>query len=150
MTTTDPLLCSDFFQEVIRQMRSFDPLGNKESWSEERLLEPFVISAERARSIPIVGDPSPETVVRVQAFANAIAVLVEKECGHMAKTFLNLSHEGFGTLLIIVGKLVVVERVMRDVHRFGFPSLSRMKDEADKLLSVAVQRVGDHPQVAGL
>jgi len=36
------------------------------------------------------------------------------------------------------------------VHRFGFASLSKMKDEADKILSVAIERIGQHPAVAGL
>ena len=48
------------------------------------------------------------------------------------------------------GKLVAVEKTLRDVHRFGFPSLSKMKDEADKILGVAIERIGQHPAVAGL
>jgi probable nitrogen fixation protein len=63
---------------------------------------------------------------------------------------INLTHEGFGRALITVGKLVVMDRTLRDVHRFGFPSLSRMKDEADKLLSVSLEIVGKHPDVAGM
>lgn len=146
----DPLYETDFFQEMIRQLRAQDPHGLREAWPDARLLEPFILTPEKARAIPIVGDPPAEVVDRLHAFANAIAVLVEKECGLMAKTFLNLSHEGFGTLLILVGKLVVVERTLRDVHRFGFATPSRMKDEADKLLAVALQRIGDFPAVAGM
>jgi probable nitrogen fixation protein len=52
--------------------------------------------------------------------------------------------------LITVGKLVVMDRTLRDVHRFGFPTLSKMKDEADKLLSVALEIIGQHPKVAGM
>ena len=43
-----------------------------------------------------------------------------------------------------------MDRTVRDVHRFGFESLSKMKDEADKYLSVALERIGQYPQVAGL
>ena len=68
----------------------------------------------------------------------------------MAVPMMNLSHEGFGRALITVGKLVVVDRTLRDIHRFGFESLSKMKDEADKLLSVALNLVGTHAAVAGL
>jgi probable nitrogen fixation protein len=52
--------------------------------------------------------------------------------------------------MITVGKLVVMDRVLRDVHRFGFESYSKMKDEADKYLSVALELIGKHPDVAGL
>ncbi|RLW71742.1 MAG: hypothetical protein B6D71_00575, partial [gamma proteobacterium symbiont of Stewartia floridana] len=48
------------------------------------------------------------------------------------------------------GKLVVMDKTLRDVHRFGFASLSKMKDEADKLLSVALEIIGQHPKVAGM
>jgi probable nitrogen fixation protein len=68
----------------------------------------------------------------------------------MAVPMMNLSHEGFGRALITVGKLVVVDRTLRDIHRFGFESLSKMKDEADKLLSVALNLIGTHAAVAGL
>ena len=56
----------------------------------------------------------------------------------------------FGRALITVGKLVAVDRTLRDVHRFGFASLSKMKDEADKILGVALERIGQNPAVAGL
>jgi probable nitrogen fixation protein len=68
----------------------------------------------------------------------------------MAVPLLSLTHEGFGRALITVGKLVVMDRTLRDVHRFGFPSLGKMKDEADKILSVALELIGEHSKVAGL
>ena len=58
--------------------------------------------------------------------------------------------EGFGRVVITVGKLVALDRTLRDVHRFSFDSLSKMKDEADKLLSVALEIVGKYSEVAGL
>jgi probable nitrogen fixation protein len=87
-------------------------------------------------------------VRRLECFYNTIAVLIEKECGLLSRCFLLLNEEGFGTVLIIVGKLVVMDRVVRDIGRFGFSDLSRLKDEADKLLSIALQRISAYPQVA--
>jgi probable nitrogen fixation protein len=68
----------------------------------------------------------------------------------MAVPFVQLTHEGFGRALIVVGKLVVMDRTLRDVHRFGFESLSKMKTEADKYLGVALEIIGKHSEVAGL
>jgi probable nitrogen fixation protein len=102
------------------------------------------------REIPVVGYPEELVLSRVKAFYNAIAALIEKECGLMAVPLINLNHDGFGRALITVGKLVVMDRTLRDVHRFGFPSLSKMKDEADKILSVALEVISEHPNVAGL
>ena len=98
----------------------------------------------------MIGDPDEITIARVKAFYNAIASMIEKECRLMAVPMLNLSHEGFGRVIITVGKLVVMDKTLRDVHRFGFPTLSKMKDEADKLLSVALEIIGLHSEVAGM
>ena len=150
ISADDPILESDFMIEMVRQMRALDSYGVWEKMPVNELLDPFVLTKERKREIPVVGDPDEETMARVQAFYNAISVLTEKECGKMAMPLVHLSHEGFGRALITVGKLVVMDKTLRDVHRFGFASASKMKDEADKLLSVAVGIVGEHSAVAGM
>lgn len=146
----DPVLDSDFVTEMVRQMRAIDSYGTYDDWSINKILDPFVMTKERKREIPVIGDPDEITLSRVKAFYNAIAAMIEKECGLMAVPMLNLSHEGFGRVIITVGKLVVMDRTLRDVHRFGFPTLSKMKDEADKLLSVALEIIGMHSEVAGM
>jgi probable nitrogen fixation protein len=146
----DPVLESDFMQEMVKQMRAIDTYGTYDEWTVAQILDPFVLTKERKREIPVVGDPDEVTMARVKAFYNAISSLIEKECGLMAIPMVNLSHEGFGRAVITVGKLLVMDRTLRDIHRFGFPTLSKMKDEADKLLSVALEIVGNYPQVAGL
>jgi len=150
ITEDDPIFESDFIKEMVKQMRAIDTYDHYEGWSAARILDPFVLTKERKREIPVVGDPDETTMARVKAFYNAISTLIEKECGLMAVPMINLSHEGFGRALISTGKLIVMDKTLRDVHRFGFPSLSKMKDEADKLLSIALERVGKYPQVAGL
>ncbi len=144
------LMSSDFIKEMNKQTRALDSYGSYDGWPVERVLKPYVVTREDRRMIPVVGDPDDVTIARVRAFYNAIAALLEKECGRMAGSLINISHEGFGRALITVGKLIVVDRTLRDVHRFGFESLSKMKDEADKILSVAVELVGKYPDVAGL
>jgi probable nitrogen fixation protein len=146
----DPVLQSSFAAELVRQMRAIDSYGTYDTWPANKILDPFVLTKERLRELPLVGDPDEIIVARIQAFYNAIAAMIEQECGLRASPILSLSHEGFGRAIMIVGKLVVMDRALRDVHRFGFPSASKMKDEADKLLSVALEIIGDHPQVAGL
>ena len=148
--SSDPLFATDFIKEMVRQMRALDSYGQFDGEPAERLLDPFILTRERKAEIPLIGDPDETTVACVRAFYNAIAVLIEKECGLMAVSLIHLSHEGFGRALITVGKLVVLDRTLRDVHRFGFESLSKMKDEADKYLSVALEIIGKYPEVAGL
>lgn len=148
LTDEEALLTTDFFQEMRRQLLSHG--GIHEGTSMHKMLEPYLLSQEKRKEIPVVGDPSPAVLARLRCFYNAIAVLIEKECGLMARPLLEMHPEGFGTIVIVVGKLVALDRVLRDVHRFGFTDLSRMKNDADQLLSVALQRIGAHGSVAGL
>ncbi len=146
----DPILETDFIKEMVKQMRAIDSYGTYDGWPVERILAPYILTKEQRREIPVIGDPDEQTLSRVKAFYNAIAALIEKECGLMAVPMLNITHEGFGRALITVGKLVVMDRTVRDVHRYGYESLSKMKDEADKLLSVALQVIGSYRVVAEL
>jgi probable nitrogen fixation protein len=149
-TPADPLLQTDFIKEMAKQMRALDSYGTYDGWSVERILAPYVVTKEQRREIPVIGDPDDLTLSRIKAYYNAIAAMIEKECGLMAVPMINITHEGFGRALITVGKLVVMDRTVRDVHRFGFDSLSKMKDEADKVLAVALEIVGKYSEVAGL
>jgi len=146
----DPIFQTDFVKEMARQMRALDTYGTYQGWTVEKILDPYILTKERKANIPMIGDPDDETISRVKAFYNAIAVLIEKECKLLAVPLVHLTHEGFGRAIITVGKLVAVEKTLRDVHRFGFPSLSKMKDDADKMLGIALERIGQYPNVAGL
>ncbi|VAX10073.1 NifX-associated protein [hydrothermal vent metagenome] len=150
ISENDPVLETEFATEMIRQMRAIDTYGTYDDWSVNKILEPFILSKEMKREIPIIGDPDEIIMARVKAFYHGIATMIEKECGLMAVPLMNLSYEGFGRVIITVGKLLVMDKVLRDVHRFGFPSLSKMKDESDKLLSVALEIIGKHSDVAGM
>ncbi len=146
----DPIYQTDFVREMLRQTRALDSYGQWDGQPVQKILAGYVLSKEQKRAMPIIGDPDDTIVARVKSFHNAIAVLIEKECGLMAVPYVQLTHEGFGRALIVVGKLVVMDRTLRDVHRFGFDSLSKMKTEADKFLGVALEIIGKHPEVAGL
>lgn len=146
----DPVLDSDFAWEMVRQMRAIDTYGSYDDWPEAKILAPFILTKAMRREIPIVGDPDEITLSRVKAFYNAIAATIEGRSGLMAVPVIHLSHEGFGRALITVGKLVVMDKTLRDVHRFGFPDLSGMKEDADKLIAKAIALIEAYPAVAKL
>ncbi|EIJ41701.1 putative nitrogen fixation protein [Beggiatoa alba B18LD] len=147
----NPLLASDFCAEMVKQMRALDTYDMYEKWSVARILSPLVLTKERKAEIPVIGDPDDITMSRVKAYYNAIASLIEKQSeGLMAVPMINLSHEGFGRAIITIGKLVVVDKTLRDVHRFGFKSLENMHEEATKIVDAAVERLNKYREVAEL
>jgi len=144
----DAALGTKFMQEMARQMRALDTYDTYEGWSNARVLDPFILTKERRQEIPVVGDPDEITMARLKCLYNAISFLIEKETGKMAVPVVNLSHEGFGRVLITVGKLVVLDRFLRDVHRFGFRSVEKMVEEGDKMLASAIALINKYPEVA--
>lgn len=139
-----------FVKQMIVQLRALDSYGTYDTWTDARVLDPVILTKERRREIPVVGDPDETVISRVKAYYNGIAQMIEKETGIMAVPVINLTHEGFGRAMITVGKLVALDKTLRDVHRFGFETPEKMITEAEKLLTKAVVLVNEHKVVAEL
>ncbi|MBE0434760.1 MAG: NifX-associated nitrogen fixation protein [Methylomicrobium sp.] len=144
----DPFMSSDFVAEMLKQLRALDTYDTYEGWSEEKIIDPLILTKERKREIPIVGDPDEITVARIKSYYNAIASLIEKKCGLMAVPFVNLTHEGFGRALVMVGKLIVVDKTLRDVHRWGFPSLETLCEQSEKQIDKALELIEQYKEAA--
>ncbi len=139
-----------FVKQMVVQLRAMDSYGIYDTWSDARVLDPLVLTRERRRSIPVVGDPDETTLARVRAYYNAMAQEIERRTGLMAVPVINITHEGFGRALILVGKLVAMDRILRDVHRFGFESLDQMVEDANKIVNQACSMIESHRVVAEL
>jgi probable nitrogen fixation protein len=141
-------LTTPFVQQLVKQMRAQDMNGTWDSKTDLQLLKPFLHTAEERRALPILGDPDPETLWHLEIFYNAIAVAIERETGQMVTPMMKMSHEGFGRMVLIAGRLVVVNKQLRDVHRFGFPSLAKLAQAGGKFLEEAVTMIRSYPAVA--
>jgi len=150
LSESDTELNADFPREMLKQLKAVDTYGTYDGWSDAKILDPLILTKERKREIPIVGDPDETTLARVKAYYNAIASLIEKQTGLMAVPVINLTHEGFGRAFVTVGKLIVVDKTLRDVHRFGFPTLAKLNEEAGKLIDKAVELINGYREVAEL
>lgn len=146
--TGDPYMTSDVVVEILKQLRALDTYDTYEGWSEEKIIDPIVMTKERKREVPIVGDPDEITLARVKAYYNSIASLIEKRSGLMAVPVINITHEGFGRAFILVGKLIVVDKTLRDVHRFGFPSLEDLSAKTETMIEKAVALIEQYREVA--
>ena len=144
----EALLATPFVQQLIKQLRAQDLHGTWDNKSDLQLLKPYIHSAEERRALPIVGDPDPETLWHLEIFYNAIAVAIERETGQMVSPMMKMSHEGFGRMVLIAGRLVVVNKQLRDVHRFGFPSLAKLSAAGGKFLEEAITMIRAYPEVA--
>ena len=145
----DTVLMSDaFIVELVKQLRAQDTHGSWEGKSDRQLLEPFIVSAEQRRAMPIMGDPDPDTLWRLDLFHNAVGLCIERATKCMVSPMMKMSHEGFGRAVLTTGRLIVVNRYLRDVHRFGYPSLARLAEAGHKLVKEGVDLIEQYPEVA--
>ncbi|MGV8891553.1 MAG: NifX-associated nitrogen fixation protein [Burkholderiaceae bacterium] len=136
-----------FVKELIKQWRAQDTHGSWDGKSDETLIAPYIISKEQRRQMPIIGDPDPETLWRLELFYNAVGLAIERETGSIATPMMKMSHEGFGRLVLMAGRLVVVNKYLRDVHRFGFETMELLASEGQKAVSAAVAMIKTYPDV---
>jgi probable nitrogen fixation protein len=137
-----------FLAELVKQYRAQDTYGTWDGKNNDTLLAPYIITKEQRRDIPIMGDPDPETLWRLELFYNAVGLSVERLTGIMVSPMMKMSHEGFGRMMLTAGRLVVINKYLRDVHRFGFNDMEKLKEEGGKLVESAVEMINKFPEVA--
>lgn len=137
-----------FLRELVKQQRAQDTYGVWDGKKDEELLEPFLLDAEKRKRIPIVGDPDPETLERVEMFFNAVGLTIERKTGIMVMPMMTMHHEGFGKMVLLAGRLAVVNKVLRDVHRFGFPNQEKLAEAGEKYVTAALEMIEKFPEVA--
>lgn len=137
-----------FVRELIKQWRAQDAHGAWDGKSDEQLLAPYILTKEQRRGMPIIGDPDPETLWRLELFSNAVGLTIERATGVMVSPIIKMHHEGFGRLALTAGRLIVVNKYLRDIHRFGFESMEKLAAEGEKLVAAGVEMIEKFPEVA--
>ncbi|HQA12428.1 MAG: NifX-associated nitrogen fixation protein [Zoogloea sp.] len=137
-----------FIRELVKQWRAQDTHGTWEGKSDATLLDPYVLTPEKRKDLPMMADPDPETLWRMELFYNAIALSIERETKVMVSPMLKMHHEGFGRQVLIAGRLIVFNKQVRDAHRFGFNSLEKLAAAGTKAVTEAVEMIRKFPDVA--
>lgn len=152
-TTTAPApeshgLASPFIADLVRLIRAQDSYGAWEGKPDGALITPFIVTKEQRRNLPLMADPDPDVLARLDLFYNAVSLGIERGTGKIASPMMKMHHEGFGRVLMTMGKLVVLSKHLRDVHRFGFDSVEKLAEEGEKLVASAIATVKAYPDVA--
>lgn len=146
--TGQELLARPFVRELLKVIRAQDTHGAWDGKDDRALLAPYILNAEQRREIPIMGDPDPDTLWRLELLYNAVGLAVERATGVMVSPMMKMHHEGFGRLVLTAGRLIVVNKHLRDVHRFGFPSLAKLEQTGSQLVEDAIGMIRAYPEVA--
>ena len=144
----DEALKTSFVQTLAKLVRAQDRFGVWEGKPDTDLLADYIVDKEKRKLIPIVGDPDPDILSRLEIFYSAIGLEVEKRTGVMSSPIMKMSHEGFGRMVVTAGRLIVINKHLRDVHRFGFESLEKLVAEGEKQVAAAAEMIEKFPEVA--
>ena len=137
-----------FLKELIKQWRAQDTYGSWDAKSDLDLLQPYIVTREMRRQMPVMSDPDPDTLWRMELFYNAIGLTLERTTGIMVSPLMKLHHEGFGRLVLTAGRLIVINKHLREVQRFGFDSIESLELEGEKLVAAALEWIEKYPEVA--
>jgi probable nitrogen fixation protein len=147
-TATATPVIEGFAKSLVQQIRAQDTHGSWERKSDWDLIEPFIVDKEKRKALPMMADPDPDTLWRLDLFYGTLCLEIERETKVMVSPMKKMSHEGFGRIVLIAGRLVVVNKSLRDVHRFGFDSIEKMNAEATKFIESAKDMIAKYPEVA--
>jgi probable nitrogen fixation protein len=146
--TLEDSMTTPFLQCLVGRIRADDQFGAWDRKSDAALLKDYIVTKAERRQIPIIGDPDPETLDRVEKYYQAVGLTVERLSGVIASPMMKMSREGFGRVVLIAGNLVVLSKTLRDVHRFGFEDLATLAVEGMKVAKQAVAMIEAHPELA--
>lgn len=137
-----------FLKQLIKVWRAQDSHGAWESKTDAQVLADYIVTKEQRKLIPIIADPDPEVIWRLELFYNAIGLAIEHASRVMISPMLKMSHEGFGRMVLIGGRLIVVNKQLRDIHRFGFESFAKLAEEGEKQVKSGLEMIEKFPEAA--
>ncbi|MGA8156113.1 MAG: NifX-associated nitrogen fixation protein [Rhodoplanes sp.] len=137
-----------FVQALARLVRSHDTFGAYAKRSDAQMLAGYIVTKEQRRAAAAQCRADPDLVWRIEQFYGAIGLMIEQETGLVASPMLKIYDEGFGRVILITGKLVVLTKHLRDAQRFGFETFAALAAEGTKQIATAVATIQQFPEAA--
>jgi probable nitrogen fixation protein len=124
-----------FIDTLVGQIRALDQFGTWGNKSNEDLLiEKYIKSKEDLKNIPIIADIDEMQIKDIRIVFQAVALAFEKITGVMCSVVMEMSHEGFGRVVVFADKIVLCEKFFKDAHRFSFRTYEDLENEGEKYL----------------
>lgn len=130
-----------FIKTLIGQIRALDQFGTWVNKSDEDLVkEKYVRTKEELKEIPIIADIDEMQIKDIRLIYQAVALAFEKITGVMASVVMEMSHEGFGRVVVFANDIVLCEKYFKDAHRFSFRTYESLEEEGEKYLKKAQEK----------
>ncbi len=133
---------------LIGQVRALDQFGTWVNKSDEDLLiEKYVRTKEDLKNIPIIADIDEMQIKDIRLVYQAVALAFEKLTGVMCSVVMEMSHEGFGRVVVFTDNIVLCTKSFKDAHRFSFRTYDDLLNEGEKYLVKAEETYNKYKNV---
>lgn len=137
-----------FLETLTGQIRALDQFGTWTNKSDEDLLvQKYVKTKEQLKEIPIIADIDEMQIQDIRLVFQAVALAFEKMTGVMCSVVMEMSHEGFGRVVVFANKIVLCEKFFKDAHRFSFRTFDKLEDEGEKYLIKAQEVYNKYKEI---
>jgi len=130
-----------FLNTLTGQIRALDQFGTWTNKSDDELIkEKYVKTKDELKDIPIIADIDEMQIKDIRLIYQSVALAFEKITGVMASVVMEMSHEGFGRVVVFADDIVLCEKYFKDAHRFSFRTYEKLEDEGEKYLKKAQEK----------
>jgi probable nitrogen fixation protein len=139
---------TSFLRELVRRLRAVG--GNLDAWdgrTDAEVLAPLLVRRDRVEA---GAELDADVYLRIEQFYGAVGTAIEARTGLPCAPMLRMHHEGYGRVVLLTGRLVVVSRFVRDVERFGFDTVEKIAEAGERLVDAGVELIARFPEVARL
>jgi probable nitrogen fixation protein len=147
--TDEDWLHDTFVKTLVQQLRAQDTHGTWEGKTRPEAAGALHPERRAAPRHAHHGRPRPRDTVAAGPVPQRRGPGIERATGCMVSPMTRMSHEGFGRTVLTTGRLIVVNRYLRDVHRFGFPSLGKLAEAGNKLVAEGIGMIEKYPEGRG-
>ncbi|RNJ42582.1 hypothetical protein B5V01_16380 [Mesorhizobium erdmanii] len=138
-------LATPFVKCLVRLIRAQDFDGSWQGKSDATLLADFIVTTEQRRAMPVIDDPGPDVLWRLDTFYTAVGLAIEERSGLMTSPITEMKPMGAsGAWFSRPGGW----SFCRDVHRFGFETFRKLAEAGTKLVEDATAAAEAYPDVA--
>ncbi|MCK9337891.1 MAG: NifX-associated nitrogen fixation protein [Arcobacteraceae bacterium] len=129
-----------FKKALVGQIRALDQFGSWDMKSDDELFTmKYIKTKEDLKSIPIIADIDDVQTKDIRLIFQALALAFETATGVMCNVVMEMSHEGFGRVVVIADKIVVVDKFFKDAHRFGYRTIEDLEIAGEKFLADGIK-----------
>jgi probable nitrogen fixation protein len=125
---------------LVGQVRALDGFGAWSKLDDAQLLTmKYVKTKEDLKSVPLIADIDEGIIKDIRVLYQALALAFEAKTHQVATVVLEMSHEGFGRVVVVTDTQVLFTKYFKDAHRFSFRTLEKLEEEGEKMLLHALE-----------